>query len=137
MTDRNGLLRELLNEFKQSYKSLGQSLRVNLSEIVIRGLREKNWTQRDLAGETKICEPTISRIIHSDVNCTLDTAARIMFALDVQARLTKDEHEPLIISYGHSASELDTSERSFTSNGQEKIPRYSTESTTCAAASQA
>lgn len=135
MSDKNELLRELLDEFKQSYKSLGQSLRVNLSEIVIGGLKEKNWTQRDLARETKICEPTISRIIHSDVNCTLDTAARVLFALEVQARLTKDEYEPLMVSFGHAASELDTSERSFTSNGQEKIHQFAPESTAFAAES--
>ncbi|KKL74080.1 hypothetical protein LCGC14_2068450 [marine sediment metagenome] len=77
----------LLAEYEATPESRGLELRLNLAEIVIRQLRELGWTQRDLASRTSMKEPFISRIVHSNANCTLDTAGKLLFALGIHARI--------------------------------------------------
>ena len=79
-----------LEDYKQNDpESQGVHLRLNLAEIVIRQLNANGWTQAELAERIGKKEPFISRIIHSDTNCTFDTAGRILFALGVQAELVE------------------------------------------------
>ena len=74
---------------------LGRSydLRVDLAGILLRNLKEKGWTQRDLARAAKMKEPQVSRILHSNVNWTVDTIARLLFALKIRARLEQVDNE--------------------------------------------
>ncbi len=62
-------------------------LRLNLAEIILRYLRLNDWTQRDLASATSFKDSFISRLLHSNANCTFDTAGRVLFALGVDARI--------------------------------------------------
>ena len=89
MSENVPSLKDLLSEFSRTHKGLGQSLRVNLSELIIRGLRDKRWSQHKLACEAGMQDSFISRIIHGDANCTLDTAAKLLFALGMRAKISE------------------------------------------------
>ena len=64
-------------------------LRLNLAEIIMRGLRRKGWTQRELGVKFGCKQPFISRILHGDANCTLKTVGKILHALDVKVKLVE------------------------------------------------
>lgn len=87
--DVQDILRALEEYERTVPESRGLELRLDLAEIVIRHLRQKCWTQRDLARRTSMKESFISRLVHSNANCTLDTAGRLLFALGVNARLAE------------------------------------------------
>lgn len=77
-----------LREYEETVlESRGLEFRLNLAEIVIRQLRSLGWTQRDLASETGMKESFISRVLHSNANCTLDTIGKLFFALGINARI--------------------------------------------------
>lgn len=81
-----------LDEFERDDpSSRGLAFRLDLAEIVGRELRAKGWTQRKLAEVASVKEPFISRILHSEANCTFDTAGRLLFALGVQGTLVSEE----------------------------------------------
>jgi len=76
-----------LKKYKETPESRGLELRLNLADIILRHLRLKGWNQRDLAAETRMKEPFVSRVLHSSANCTFETAGRLLFALGVDVRL--------------------------------------------------
>lgn len=80
-------LQKALDGFESKPESRGYDLRLNLSEIVLRHLKEKGWSQKDLATEAGMKEAMLSRIIHANANCTFDVAGRLLFALGVDAAL--------------------------------------------------
>ena len=77
-----------LETFKQTPESVGLELRLSLSETILRHLKAKGWTQAALAKKTGMKEPFISRVLHSNANCTLDTAGKLLFALGIRARFS-------------------------------------------------
>lgn len=93
MTSKNTIseLRDRLDAFDDSPLGAGMDLRLSLAELILVGLKAKGWTQRQFANEAELKEPFISRILHSNVNCTLDTAARLLHALGVRARIQETE----------------------------------------------
>lgn len=86
--DIQGILRAL-RKYEDTPESWGLELRLNLAEIVIRTLRRKGWSQRDLARAASMKESFISRVLHSNANCTLDTVGKLFHALDVNAYITE------------------------------------------------
>ena len=75
-----------LETYKQTPESVGLELRLSLSQTILRHLKAKGWTQSKLAKKTGMKEPFISRVLHSNANCTLDTAGKLLFALGIRAR---------------------------------------------------
>ena len=86
MTRRGAFLRAL-DGFKRSPEIYGLELRLNLAQIILRELRRRGWTQRDLAERSGLKESYISRVLHSDANCTFDSVGRILFSLGIRATL--------------------------------------------------
>ena len=86
MASTQDILR-VLNEYKRKPESYGLKLRLNLAELVIQQLNSNGWSQRDLAQETGLKEAYISRILHSDANCTFESAGKILFALEIKVAL--------------------------------------------------
>ena len=111
---------QTIEDFKQTAESRGLDLRLDVAEILIRNLKERNWSQRELANAAGMLEPQVSRILHSSANCTLDTIGRLMFALDIHSRLQQVARDSYCLQYID-----DTGERSVTiatgaiSDGQE------------------
>jgi ribosome-binding protein aMBF1 (putative translation factor) len=86
MTSVDNILKAL-DAFTKTPADIGMDLRLSLAEIVLRKLREKGWNQRALAREAGLKEPFVSRVIHSNANCTFDTAGKLLFALGARARI--------------------------------------------------
>lgn len=80
-----------LSAYKRTPESGGVKWRLNLAEMVIRRLNINGWSQRQLADKVGMNEVYISRILHSDVNCTFNSAGRILFALGIEASLIPDQ----------------------------------------------
>ncbi len=91
-----------LDEYHQTPESHGMKLRLNLAQIILRHIKENNWTQKELATKTSFKDSFISRLLHSDANCTFETAGRILFALGVEAKLEE-------VRATHSSMEMDSS----------------------------
>ena len=86
MTTARDILR-ILDEYERKPESYGVKLRLNLAELVIQQLNVTGWSMRQLAETSGVSEAYISRILHSDANCSFDTVGKILFALGVRARL--------------------------------------------------
>ncbi len=95
-----------LKQYEDTPESWGLELRLNVAEIIISALKRKGWRQGDLAREASMKESFISRVLHSNANCTLDTVARLFHALGVNAHMT--EVAPLGVSsrLHNAASEI-------------------------------
>lgn len=86
MASTQDILR-ILDEYERKPESYGMKLRLNLAELVIQQLNSNGWSQRDLAQEAGLKEAYISRILHSDANCTFESAGKILFALEIKVAL--------------------------------------------------
>ena len=93
---KTGLL-ERFAQYKQTAEYFAQQLRLDLSDLVLRGLRrEPQMTQRDLATKYGKGESFISRLINGDYNCSFGVAARVLFVLGIRPKLVDaDEWERL------------------------------------------
>jgi transcriptional regulator with XRE-family HTH domain len=83
-------IRDLLSDleaFRQTRESRGHDLRNDLANIVVRHLAQRGWSQARLAEAAGMKSPMLTRIIHSDANCTFDTAGRLLYALGIEAKL--------------------------------------------------
>lgn len=89
MTDKISALLDRLKQFDNTAESVSADLRLSFARLVARGLRERGWTQRDLAERANFKESFVSRILHSDSNCTLETAGRLLFALGTRAHFSE------------------------------------------------
>lgn len=102
-----------LDEYHQTPESRGMKLRLNLAEIILRHIKENNWTQKELARKTSFKDSFISRLLHSDANCTFETVGRILFALGVEAKLEE-------VRAMHSSMEMDSSGHTQTFSRQDQ-----------------
>lgn len=93
MNDSHDLLKTL-RDFEETEEGTGYELRLDVADIVLRHLDEKQWTQTRLAEAAKMRPSYLTRVIHSSTNCTLDTAGRIFFALGVKVKLVEIESSP-------------------------------------------
>lgn len=92
-------LMQSLQDFESLPDAIALDLKLDFSEIVIQSLRNKGWTQKQLADATGMKEAYISRIVHADQNCTLAVIGKICHALDIKPKLqvslqmiTNDQH---------------------------------------------
>ena len=79
-----------LEEFDRTPEGWSCDLRLDLADIIIRHLAEKSWTQAKLAEAAGMKQPALTRILHSDANCTFETAGRVLFALGVKGKLVEE-----------------------------------------------
>ena len=73
---------QALEKFERTPECRGLEHRLEFAELVIQHLKQKDWSQRDLALKASMKESFISRIVHSDANLTVETIGRIESALD-------------------------------------------------------
>lgn len=78
-----------LEDFKKTHESVGLELRLSFAEFIIDQLDQKGWTQKQLAKKAGMKEPAISRVIHSDANCTFETAGKLIWALGIRAKISE------------------------------------------------
>ena len=85
-----------LAKFKDSPIGYGVHLRHDLSTLILDRLEYLGWTQRQLADAMGSPESFVSRLIHSDANCTFEVVGRVLHALGSRPRLIEhmSETEP-------------------------------------------
>lgn len=81
-------LHDILANWDADPRSVGLQLRLDLADIIMRHLGLKGWTQKQLAEKAAVPQCHVSRLIHADVNCTFQTAGKVLFALGVKPKLT-------------------------------------------------
>ena len=86
--DSRNLLKQI-EEFENTEEGYGYSLRLDLSEIILRHLNTIDMTQANLAEKAKTSQKMVTHIVHAASNCTFETAARLLFALGVKAKLVE------------------------------------------------
>lgn len=80
--------RSLVEAVRNTHQSVAMDLRVQFACLVTQLLRDKGWTQSNLAeAADKAPESSISEIVHADANCTFETIGKILFALGVRGKL--------------------------------------------------
>ncbi len=78
-------LQARLAEFERSdWESVGIEIRTQFAGIINKAFQEKGWSQRQLAHAAGMHESRVSKLLHGDDNCELNTIARILFALGVR-----------------------------------------------------
>ncbi len=83
-------LGQLLDQYENTPDSYGIGLRLDLSEIVLRHLKN-NMTQASLARESGLSPQMVTRIVHAATNCTFETAGKVLFALGIKAQLVESQ----------------------------------------------
>jgi len=89
-------LHKVLEHFELQPESAGYDLRLSFAELLLRRLDELGWSQKQLAEASGMKAPQLSRIIHSDQNCTFDVAGRLLFALGLRARISEKPPTPRV-----------------------------------------
>ena len=89
-------LHKIIDDFDNTPQGCGFSLRLDLSDIIVRKLSGNGVTQQKLAHAAGMKPPQITRLIHASTNCTFDTAGRILHALGIKAKLVEAK-EPAIV----------------------------------------
>lgn len=81
-------LQRRLKDHDQTPEGLEDSLTLQLSEILVKALKSKGWTQRRLADAARIPESNLTAYIHGDENPTFRTVSRLFTALGLRGQLT-------------------------------------------------
>ena len=87
-------LHKMLADFQQTLECRAMDLRFSFADIVLDGLNKNGWELKDLSEKSGITQRTLSRIICADQNCSFHTAARILYALDIEVEFVVKESAP-------------------------------------------
>ena len=98
MTAIRDLLSDL-DEFQETVEGFAVSLQLDLSELILRHLAERGWTQSRLAKAVGVKPPYITRLIHSDENCGIYTIAKVFHTLGVKPKLIAQEKEVRLTAF--------------------------------------
>ena len=85
-------LNELFEQFEDSWQGDDTRHRLDLAEIIWRGLKREGWTQRELAKASGIADADISELIHGEKNFTSSTLGKIVNALGVKVKLQESSY---------------------------------------------
>lgn len=80
-------LSSIARSFEDNPSSVGIQLSMNLSEIVVRALDERGWSQKQLAEVAGTRPAVVNRVVHAENNCTFELAGRLLFALGLTGKL--------------------------------------------------
>lgn len=105
MSDAITSIRQRLAEFQASPLGFGVSLRHDVARLIVDRLETLQWQQKDLAQALNKPESFVSRLIHRNANCTLETVGEVFHALGIKphfvAREVAMQTEPLV-KYVHT-----------------------------------
>ena len=79
-------LRELLDAHRQTPESVAHEFRLSVGELVISGLHDLGWTQKDLARSAGVSEALVSRFLNGDHNWTSESVGKLLFPLGIRVR---------------------------------------------------
>lgn len=70
-------------------EDISMELRLDFADLIMKYLKQKNWTQSRLAKECGISTPVLSRFVQADANCQLESIARVLHALGVRPSIVE------------------------------------------------
>lgn len=79
-------LTSFFEEFNESPQGDDSQHRLDLAEIMWRGLRRNGWTQRRLARKSGLADADISNLLHGNKNFTSSTYGKVVNALGVKTK---------------------------------------------------
>jgi transcriptional regulator with XRE-family HTH domain len=120
MTDYLNNIDQTIEKFDKTADSIGVDLRLDFADLIIHGLKQKKWSQKELADRVGLKESYISRLIHSNANCTFETVGRILHAFDMRAELS-------IRKPSHSQAIWDSTEKMVVKIAESKDTQYGKE----------
>lgn len=115
-------------EFENTPEGYAYSLRLDLAEIILRHLNSDTMTQTQLAEKAQKSQQMVTRIIHAASNCTLETAAHLLFALGVKPKLVEDvPAKPWLLDQGgmtatNTSSQIEYKSLSLDSQKRATLP---------------
>lgn len=80
-------LRSLDAEAEASAWGEGMRLRLDLAELLWKGLKQRGWSQKKLARESGMSESFISGLVHGNQNFRVDAIGKVLYALGVRAEI--------------------------------------------------
>lgn len=88
-TDMSDLqaLQRVIGELDRLPERVGHELRLDLAALITRGLNRRGWSRKRLAEEAGMKPSFVSRVLHSDSNCTFEVAGRLLLALGIEVSL--------------------------------------------------
>ncbi len=87
MTDAIDNIHNVLDEFALTADGYAVVLALDLAEIVIQGMRDRDWSETELAEVADIPVGLVSRIVHSNADVKLSVVGKLLHALGVRPRL--------------------------------------------------
>jgi len=73
-------------KFDDSGEGFGFDLRLDLASLIVDALK-RGVSQREIARRAGMKPAVVNRIVHSEANCTFDSAGRILHAIGVKAAI--------------------------------------------------
>jgi len=70
-----------ITNIRKTPESLSMDIRMQFARIINLGSSRPGWTQHKVAQEAGMKDSQISALVHGETNCTIDTMAKVMFAL--------------------------------------------------------
>lgn len=77
----------MLGRYDSSPDSYGFDLRLDLAELIVRGLKAKQWSVGRLSEESGVAMRTITGYVNSSANFDIGTAGMVLFALGIKPRI--------------------------------------------------
>ncbi|MCW5775814.1 MAG: helix-turn-helix transcriptional regulator [Phycisphaeraceae bacterium] len=119
MSDILSRIQRKLAEYQATPEGFGNSLRHDVAMLIVDRLEELGWHQRDLARVLGKPDSFISRLIHSDSNCTVETIGEVCHALGIKPLITARESRPTTAL--HAETRVPVIEATGDSHGEEEI----------------
>lgn len=117
-----------LERFNKTEEGHALDLRLDLAEIILRGL-SKPGSHAKLAAAAKMKPSFLSRITHADANCTFDVASRIISAIGLRARLVAVNDEGNVVFAPYASIACPSYSTKNTTYGETKIQNVGTTET--------
>lgn len=87
-------LNEMYEDFESSWKGDDSRHRMDLAEIIWRGLKREKMTQAALARKARIADADLSQLIHGTKNFTSETFGKVVHALGMRIRVQEEIYAP-------------------------------------------
>jgi transcriptional regulator with XRE-family HTH domain len=97
-----GDFRQSYERFKSTPESYAITLQTSLTRLVLESLKDRGWTQRDLAKRANIKEPFLTRTLQGD-NWTTATAGKLLCALGVRAEIARKNTSTIPLRFAEHA----------------------------------
>ena len=80
----------ILEKYRATVAGYESQLRLDFAALIVQGMEDRDWSQRQLSDACGLKEPFISRVVNGESNCTYQTTAKILHVLGIKPRIVRD-----------------------------------------------